>query len=131
MRKNYEMGEYVWTREYTKAGVPHFHCVADWFHPSRFFACDISSRNNLITSISLTWSNYFQSDSVNSVWLGGKWYGKRIYYLRTRAQSRYLVKYMGKTFGEAKNVCPVIVRGGVLPKPVNKAIQKHLQLVNN
>lgn len=128
MRKNYEMGEYVWTREYTKTGSTHFHCVADWYHPSRFFACDLRTRLNLITTVSLSWSNYFQSDSVNSIWLGGYWYGKRIYSLRTQAQSRYLTKYFGKSFGDKKLATPVIIpRGNVTPKPLSFAVQKSLQ----
>ena len=131
MRKNYEMKEYVWTREYTKAGVPHFHCVADWYQPSRFFACDISTRLDLVKTLSLTWSSYFQSDSVNSIWLGGYWYGKRIYYLRTQAQSRYLIKYLGKTFGEKKLVAPVVIpRGVVTLRPVFSNVQNNLLLVN-
>jgi hypothetical protein len=130
MRKNYELGEYVWTREYTKKGSTHFHCIGDWFHPSRFFAVDIHSRIDLITTVSLAWSRYFESDSVSSIWLGGYWYGKRIYSLRTQAQSRYLTKYFGKTFGEKKRVIPAIIpRGSVIPRPVNLSSQNNFQSV--
>jgi len=132
MRKNYDMGEYVWTREYTKTGSTHFHCVADWHSPGVFFACNISTRLNLITTVSLAWSHYFESDSVNSVWLGGYWYGKRIYSLRTQAQSRYLTKYFGKEFGSKKLVTPVMLqRGTVTLKPVSIAPQRCLPYLKN
>jgi hypothetical protein len=132
MKKNYGLGEYVWTREYTKAGVPHFHCVADWWHPSYMYACNVDTRINFVTTVSLVWSAYFQSDSVNSIWLGGYWYGKRIYYLRTQAQSRYLIKYLGKTFGSKKLATPVIIpRGRVTFAPVHSKSLNSLQSASN
>ena len=125
MRTNYSMGEYVWVREYTKKGFPHFHCVADWHKSDWFF--DHNGSNYRIEDISLTWSKYFNSDATNSIWLGGYWYGKRIYHLRSKAQCRYLVKYFGKGFNARSVPSP----GGVLQFQRIKDVRECLQSVRN
>jgi hypothetical protein len=105
MRSNYEMGEYVWVRELTKKGYPHFHVVADWWAAPWWFACDVNSRLANVDRLSLTWSRLFGSEAKTSIRLGGYWYGKRMYQLKSRTQCRYLTKYLGKTLNEAPRVC--------------------------
>lgn len=107
-KKNYGLQEYVWVREYTKAGYPHFHMVGDWFARDHWFSCDVVGCRHdgprcarPITRISRYWSGLFGSTSPNSVWLGGYWYGKRIYHLNSERQCRYLTKYLGKSIPPA------------------------------
>ena len=116
MKKNYGLSNYLWVREYTKAGYPHFHCVTDWYRAKYFFDSDAGSNRNRVAVLSLYWSSLFGSTSHNSIWLGGYWQGKRIYELRTQAQCRYLTKYMGK------DVMPdyanhVSFQAGIVPTP--------------
>lgn len=125
MRANYSMGEYVWVREYTKKGYPHFHCVADWFSSDYFFF--EQDGQSKIKAISQVWSAHFGSDSDNSVWLGGYWFGKRIYSLRSKAQCRYLTKYLGKGF----TVKPRPLKSGVLKFDRITDVQELLQSVRN
>lgn len=132
MRKNYGLGEYVWTREYTKKGSTHFHCIGDWYKPSMFYSCNIRSRLNLISIISVSWSNYFGSESTNSIWLGGWWYGKRIYSLQSQAQSRYITKYMGKDLSKTTFAKPVTIPHTILTRsPSRFASLNSLQSVKN
>ena len=97
MRTNYGLGEYVWVRELTKKGFPHFHFVADWWRSPWWFASDIDTKLSNVHFISKTWSAHFGSDAKESIRLGGYWYGKRLYELKSRTQCRYLTKYLGKT----------------------------------
>lgn len=119
MRKNYGLKDYLWVREYTKAGYPHFHFVADWYRAKYFFDSEPGSSRNRIALLSLYWSNLFGSTSDHSIWLGGYWQGKRIYELRTQAQCRYLTKYLGKSITQ-DTANPVTFPGGVVPSPVRK-----------
>jgi len=129
MRSTYGMGEYVWVREFTKKGFPHFHCVADWHNTDWFFS-QVDGMS-MISKLSQSWSSYFGSQAVNSVWLGGYWYGKRIYKLRSRAQSRYLCKYIGKTFGMNQYAKPVSFPGGIVPLNGSDKPRGRLRSVNN
>lgn len=103
MRKNYGLGDYVWVREHTKKGYPHFHFVAHW-HPAKwFFDTDLSGRTE-IEKISLYWSSLFDSDSLNSVRLGTYKGKKRTgFYLTDERHAWYLTKYLGKSIGDGSN----------------------------
>lgn len=114
MKKNYGLKDYLWVREYTKAGFPHFHVIADWYRAKYFFDIDPGKSRNRIAMLSLYWSSLFGSASYNSIWLGGYWYDKRIYELRTQAQCRYLTKYMGKEV-KPDYANPPIIQGGIVP----------------
>lgn len=114
MKKNYGLTDYLWVREYTKAGYPHFHIVANWYRAKYFFDSDTGSSRNRIAVLSMYWSNLFSSTSHNSIWLGGYWQNRRIYELRTQAQCRYLTKYMGKEV-KPDYVNPATFQGGPLP----------------
>jgi hypothetical protein len=85
MRKNYGMGEYVWVREFTKKGMPHFHFVADIdkFNP---------------VQLSLLWSSYFGKEAKNSIRLGTKPRKghPRVYWIQGPRMAYYMSKYIGK-----------------------------------
>lgn len=131
MRKNYGLGDYVWVREHTKRGFPHFHFVAHW-HPAKwFFDTDLSGRSE-IEKISLYWSSLFDSDSLNSVRLGTYKGKKRTgFYLSDERHAWYLTKYLGKGIGDGSNdylieagfPFQVNSRDGVKLGPYKKAVR--------
>jgi len=88
LRNGYDCKNYVWVREATKMGFPHFHFVADM--PD--FDC---------LALSEYWSGLFGSQACNSIRLGtypkG---GKRQYYLKGKRMCWYLTKYLGKSIGQ-------------------------------
>lgn len=90
LRNGYDCKNYVWVREFTQAGFPHFHFVADM--------PDVSP-----TAFSLYWSGLFGSDAVNSIRLGTNYRnGKRTFYLTSKQQAWYLTKYLGKAIGNCE-----------------------------
>ena len=90
LRNGYSCRNYVWVREFTKAGFPHFHFVADM--PD--FDCIALSRY---------WSGLFDVDASNSIRLGtAPKNGKRQFYLKGKRMSWYLTKYLGKSIGDAE-----------------------------
>jgi hypothetical protein len=88
LRNGYDCQNYVWVREFTQAGFPHFHFVADMpeFNP---------------VDLSLYWSGLFDSEAKNSIRLGTapNKEGKRIFYLRGGRMCWYMTKYFGKSIG--------------------------------
>jgi hypothetical protein len=82
------MGSYVWVREFTKKGYPHFHFVADMPLP-------VGSER---VRLSCRWSSYFGSEAKNSVRFGTKPVpGKpRIYHINSPQMAFYMSKYIGK-----------------------------------
>jgi hypothetical protein len=102
MKANYGMGDYVWVREHTKAGYPHFHFVAHW-HLSKWFLVPHDEGDEpMVTKISRYWSSQFGSDALNSVRFGS--YNpktqNRTFYLSTSRHAWYLTKYLGKSIGD-------------------------------
>lgn len=91
LRNGYECKNYVWVREFTQAGYPHFHFVADM---PRF---DISG-------LTQYWSSLFNCTATNSVRLGTapNKFGKRNYYLTGKRMCWYLTKYLGKGIGDCE-----------------------------
>lgn len=91
LRNSYECKNYVWVREFTKKGYPHFHFVADM--------PDVD-----VLALSRYWSGLFDSTAVNSVRLGTRpnKQGKRFYYLKGQRMAWYLTKYLGKSIGEGE-----------------------------
>lgn len=86
LKKGYGMREYVWVRELTKSGLPHFHFVAD---VPQFDAVKLSQR----------WSSYFGKDAKNSIRVGSKPPNRKFYIASSRG-AWYLTKYLGKTIGK-------------------------------
>lgn len=105
MKKNYGLGDYVWVREMTKRGFPHFHFVAHW-HPAKWFldlrqdAPGFYQYRN-VSVISQYWSGLFGSDAKNSFRIGTYKGNKRTgYYLTTERHAWYLTKYLGKSIND-------------------------------
>jgi hypothetical protein len=85
LRNGYHCEHYVWVRELTKKGFPHFHFVA-----SLPFISDLPK-------FSLYWSSLLGSDSVNSIRLGtSPSGGHREFYVKSQSMAWYLSKYLGK-----------------------------------
>lgn len=91
LKNGYGMGQYVWVREFTEAGYPHWHFVADIdkFDP---------------VALSLYWSGLFGSDARNSIRCGTKpdKKGKRRFWISGKRMCWYLTKYIGKSIAEAE-----------------------------
>lgn len=85
LRNGYGMKEYVWVRELTKKGFPHFHFVADI---PKFDAVQLSTY----------WSGLFGVQAKNSIRLGTRpnKYGKRTYWITGPKMAWYMSKYIGK-----------------------------------
>jgi len=113
LRNGYQCKNYVWVREFTQMGFPHFHFVADM--PD----CDI-------IKLSLYWSGLFDSDATNSIRLGTapkcskcgtklksknqpcyktacNGFGKVEYYLRSKKMAWYMSKYISKAIGDSES----------------------------
>jgi hypothetical protein len=92
LRNGYGMKHFVWVRELTGNGYPHFHFVADVdkFDP---------------VELSLYWSGLFGSNAKNSIRCGTKpdKQGRRSYYIHSARMAWYLTKYIGKDIGAPEN----------------------------
>lgn len=89
LRNGYDMRNYVWVREFTGNGFPHFHFVADVdkFDPVK---------------LSLYWSRLFGSEAKNSIRVGTRpdKNGKRHYWIKGPRMAYYMTKYIGKGLGD-------------------------------
>jgi len=85
------MHDYVWVRELTQNGYPHFHFVADINHFNP-------------VELSLYWSGLFNSTARNSIRVGSapNKQGKRKYWIANQRMAWYLTKYLGKSIGDAE-----------------------------
>lgn len=110
-RNRYGLGHYVWVREMTTAGYPHFHFIADWHSVKYWFKRENSNGKTQIEKLSEYWaklcrenddSGNITATGSNSIRLGS--YDprtkKRSFYVRSERQCWYLAKYIGKTIGE-------------------------------
>jgi hypothetical protein len=109
LRNGYDCKNYVWVREFTQAGYPHFHFVADMPNISPI-------------ALSLYWSGLFGSQASNSIRLGTaprcskckkplKKKGERCscggfgtvkYYLDNKQMAWYMTKYISKAIGNCE-----------------------------
>lgn len=91
LKNGYGMENYVWVRELTKHGYPHWHFVADI---DKFDAVRLSRY----------WSGLFGSGAGNSIRLGTRpdKNGKRRFWIATARTSWYLSKYLGKAIGDCE-----------------------------
>ena len=100
LKNGYGMENYLWVREFTGAGFPHFHFVANIPLPKKPFVVQGTPLPFNPVRLSQTWSGYFGSDAKNSIRVGSKpnKYGKRMLYLSAnRRKAWYLAKYIGKS----------------------------------
>lgn len=91
LRNGYSCKNYVWVREFTGNGYPHFHFVADM--------PDFD-----VIALSVYWSRLFGSEARNSIRLGTRpnKFGKRTYYLTRKQMAWYMSKYIGKSIGSSE-----------------------------
>lgn len=112
LRNGYECKNYVWVREFTEQGYPHFHFVADM--PD----CDMRA-------LSLYWSGLFGSTARNSIRFGTapkcsrcgtklkqknqpcyktgcNGFGRVEYYLTKKKMAWYMTKYLTKAIGSSE-----------------------------
>lgn len=89
LRNSYDCKDYIWVREYTGAGYPHFH-----------FICDMPKFN--VQRLTMYWSGLFGSDAKNSIRLGTApdKNGRRKYYISSQKMCWYLTKYIGKSLSD-------------------------------
>lgn len=99
LRTNYGLVDYVWVREFTGHGFPHFHFVADIprFDPVK---------------LSLYWSAFFDVEAKNSIRLGSApdRRGRRKFYIDNPRMAWYMSKYIGKALGPDEKKKGVTVR---------------------
>jgi hypothetical protein len=90
-KKTYGMQDYVWVRELTKNGYPHFHFVAD-----------VDNFNAVAAS--KYWSGLFGEENKNSIRCGTApdKNGRRNFWIKSQRMCWYLTKYIGKSIGEAE-----------------------------
>lgn len=90
-RNNYGLLDYVWVREFTQIGLPHYHFVADVpeFDP---------------VAASLYWSGLHNVQAKNSIRLGTKpnKARRRKFWIENDRMSWYMSKYIGKSVGECE-----------------------------
>jgi len=91
LRNGYGMENFVWVREFTSRGYPHYHFVADIDNFDR-------------VRLSSYWSGLFGSDARNSIRCGTApdKTGRRRFWVTSPRMSWYLTKYLGKAIGECE-----------------------------
>lgn len=105
LRKGYGMERFLWVREFTGNGFPHFHFIANIPLKKRAKAYKWDGRRHLEipfdpVKLSVYWSSLFDQDAKNSIRVGSKpnKYGQIMVYLsNSRRKAWYLAKYIGKS----------------------------------
>lgn len=104
----YGCKNFVWVREFTKKGYPHFHFVAE-LKPKTvkitYKKTGKVKRKKIFLNakrLSLYWSGLFNSTADNSIRLGTKpdKNGKRQFYVTTQRMAWYMTKYFSKSIGK-------------------------------
>lgn len=110
LRESHSMEQYIWVREFTGAGYPHFHFVANiplkkrkvyrkW-NGLRYIDIPFDP-----VQLSLYWSRLFGTDDKNSIRIGSKpkpGQATLIYLGNNRRKAWYLAKYIGKARGQCE-----------------------------
>lgn len=91
IRSNYDVKNYCWVREYTGAGRPHYHFVADAPYMDA-------------VALSRYWSSLFGESALNSIRMGTSPANPPVrYFVNSARMARYLTKYMGKSIGDEEH----------------------------
>jgi hypothetical protein len=132
LRKVYRLEHYLWVREFTGNGFPHFHFVAMMpLQKSKAFyiAKDQTWVPFNPVTVSLVWSKYFNCDAKNSIRLGSKpnKHGKRMLYLsNNRRKAWYLAKYIGKSRSDDEKRSKTKLKAFHMDEKTSKAIEPQL-----
>lgn len=129
LKKGYHMENYIWVREYTKLGYPHFHFVAN---------IPLSSKIHKIGKVrvpfdpkklSFTWSSYFGQSALNSIRVGSKpcpGRKRKLYLSNDQRQAWYLSKYIGKSRGEEEKASARKIMAFRMDNTTSKSIEPML-----
>lgn len=124
LRNGYGCSGYVWVREFTGKGYPHYH-----------FCCDMPDIDDP-RQLSVYWASLFGADGCNSVRLGSKpdKHGKRVFRVNPKSAGNYayyLGKYLGKSLahndlfdmkGRRFGISPDVAKAS---KPIQYNVQYH------
>lgn len=110
LRDSHGMEKYIWVREFTGAGHPHFHFVANIPLKKRkkYRKWDGTSYIDIPfdpVQLSVYWSRLFDSEATNSIRIGSRPKpGQRtmIFLSSNRRKAWYLAKYIGKARGDCE-----------------------------
>lgn len=110
LRDSHGMENYIWVREFTGPGYPHFHFIAciplkkrkkyrKW-NGQRYIDIPFDP-----VQVSLYWSRLFGSEANNSIRIGSKpkpGQATMIFLSNNRRKAWYLAKYIGKSRGDCE-----------------------------
>lgn len=130
LRNGYKMERYIWVREFTGNGFPHFHFVA---------MIPLKKRKNYSiqgtpvpfspVDLSVYWSGLFGSDAKNSIRVGSKPKPgqKRLIYLsNSRRKAWYLSKYIGKSRSDDEKRTGAKIKAFHMDEKTSKEIEPDL-----
>lgn len=133
LRNGFGMERYLWVREYTRKGFPHFHFAANIPQGKRSFVLENKGQPVTVpfdpVAVSLVWSSYFGTDHKTSIRLGSKpnKYGRRMFYLgHNRRKAWYLAKYIGKSRGRDEVGCKAKIRAFSMDEKTSQEIEPDL-----
>lgn len=133
LRNGFGMDRYLWVREFTRKGFPHFHFAANI--PLGKRAVVLENKGQPVTvpfdpvAVSLVWSSYFGTEHKTSIRLGSKpnKYGRRMFYLgHNRRKAWYLAKYIGKSRGLDESVCKGKIKAFSMDEKTSQEIEPRL-----
>jgi len=113
LKNGYSCEHYVWVREYTQAGYPHFHFVANIPMPKRKVHV-INQTAIPFDPVKLSgyWSGLFGVDAKNSIRVGSKpnKFGRRKMYIENIRGAWYMSKYIGKSRSDEEKNARALIR---------------------
>lgn len=119
-KKTYELNSYIWTKELTEAGRPHFHAICDFpFKP--------------ITEINSAWCSAMQMDSKCAVRLPEdgavvKDMDRLLRYICKYVSKSFKTKYEARCYGISRNILsnPVIITQGGITQYIQNVEHKKI-----
>ena len=110
LRDSHGMEHYIWVREFTGHGYPHFHFIANIPLKKRKKYRKWNGQQYIDipfdpVQVSLYWSRLFGSEANNSIRIGSKpkpGQPVMIYLSKNRRKAWYLAKYIGKSRGDCE-----------------------------
>lgn len=132
LRESHGMEGYIWVREFTGHGYPHFHFIANiplkkrkayrkW-NGQRYIDIPFDP-----VQVSVYWSRLFGSDANNSIRIGSKpkpGQATMIYLSSNRRKAWYLAKYIGKSRGDCEGSARI--RAFAMDEKTSAAIEPKL-----
>lgn len=129
LRNGYRMENYVWVREFTGNGFPHFHFVANIPLGRKKHTINKQAVPFDPVKMSLYWSGLFGADAKNSIRVGSKpnKHGNRMLYLsNSRRKAWYLSKYIGKSRSDDEIRSKAKLKAFHMDEKTSRAIEPQL-----